>query len=102
MKKSIITVLAILLTHPGFALLSPLNQSLEEIQTILQNAELQKHFPQEQGLINIQHTANGYLLKTAKLQMLVDIQYIPIERPGRQQFKLVFHPPTSLVREIKR
>lgn len=94
MKNLIATTLVILCTAPCFALLSPLNQGLEEIQSIVQSTELQKYLPQDQPIGEIHREGNGYLLKTDKLQMLVEIQYIPIERPGRQQFKLLFHSPS--------
>jgi len=101
MKTLIFAASILLCTQPGFALLSPLNQSIEEIQSIVQNTELQKRFPQDQPLMEIQRSGNGYLLTNGTLQMFVEIQYIPIERPGRQQYKLVFHETTPITKGAK-
>jgi hypothetical protein len=98
MKKLIFITALFLYSHPGFAILSPLNQSIEEIQSIVQNTELQKYFPQDQPIIEVQRSNNGYLLRTRKLQMSVEIEYVPATRPGRQQFKIVFHEPTQIRR----
>jgi hypothetical protein len=97
MKKILVALAFTLLASPCFAILSPLNQSLEEIQSIVQSTDLQKYIPQDQAIVEIQRNANGYVLKTEKMQMIVEIQYLPIERPGRQQFKLVFQHPTPIV-----
>jgi len=84
-----------LCTSPCFAILSPLNQSLEEIQSIVQCKDLQKYIPQDQPIMQIHHIPTGYVLITDRTQVVVEIQYLPNERPGRQQFKLVFHEPGS-------
>ena len=94
MKKTLFVVFLILCAQPCFALLSPLNQSIEEIQSLLQNPELQQHFPQDQPLLSIHRSSNGYLLSTLNMQMFVEIQYIPADRPGKQQYKLIFHDAT--------
>jgi hypothetical protein len=102
MKKLIFAALLLLSSQPCFALLSPLNQSLEEIQSIVQSNEIQKYLPQDEPIMTIHRAGNGYLLTTASLQMLVEIQYMPNERPGRQQFKFNFREPTSLMRGMPR
>ncbi len=94
MKKFALAAL-LLCSSPCFALLSPLNQSMEEIQSIVQNTELQKHLPQGEQILEIQRSGNGYILKTNRLEMFVEIQYLPIERPGRQQYKLIFNNATQ-------
>ena len=90
-------LLLFLSTSTAYALLSPLNQSLEEIEAIIQNAELQKCLPQGQALKSIRRTGNGYLLTTDEIQLMAEIRYIPTERPGRQQFKVTFQDPIPLL-----
>lgn len=96
MKKIMIAALLCFITQPAFALLSPLNQSLEEINAIVQSSDIEKRIPQNQSIQQIHRTSNGYLLRTNELQMQVNIQYLPSTYPGRQQFSLVFHAPIPL------
>ncbi len=98
MKKLIILSALFLLSHPAYALLSPLNQSLEEIQSIIQGTELQKYIPQQQAITEIKRFGNGYLISTREVQMLVEIQYLPIERPGKQQFRIIYNEPVRIQR----
>ncbi|MFC2049369.1 hypothetical protein ACFLR2_01695 [Chlamydiota bacterium] len=97
MKKWMMVGLMLLCSQPVFAILSPLNQSLEEITTLVHSAEIGKKIPQGQPILQIQRTQDGYLLYTKELQMQVDLQYLPSTYPGKQQFSLVFHTPTPLV-----
>ena len=94
MKKLIVVACLFFCTQPAYALLSPLNQSLEEVRAIVQSSELEKYLPQSMPIIEIRHTEKGYLLITQKLQVWVEIEYLPSSYPGRQQFKLNFHQAT--------
>lgn len=96
MKKWILATALFVCTGPCFALLSPLNQSLEEIKTIVTSHELQNYLAQDQPIKHIERTECGYLLKTDKTQLMVEIQYIPSSYPGRQQFRLNFQEPRQL------
>lgn len=96
MKKLIAILFLLLLAQPTFALLSPLNQSIEEIHTLIVSKELQNYLPQSEGLQEVLRIDNGYLLKTATLQMVVEIIYLPMQRPGAQAYKFVFHEPTKV------
>lgn len=96
MKKLILLTLLSLATTPCFALLSPLNQSLEEIQSVLHSPELQKFFPQSESLVEIRRAQNGYMLSTLSVQVMAEIVYVPKQRPGKQQFNVVFHEPTPI------
>ncbi len=95
MKKILLTTLLCVIAQPAFALLSPLNQSLEEISAIVHSSEIEKKIPQGQAITQIERHGNGYLLTAGEMQMRVDIQYLPSTYPGRQKFSLVFHAPTQ-------
>ena len=93
MKKILFTALLCVIAQPAFALLSPLNQSLEEIGAIVHSSEIEKKIPQGSAITQIERHGNGYLLTAGDVQMRVDIQYLPSTYPGRQKFSLVFHAP---------
>ena len=93
MKKLIIAAFLFLSVQPCYALLSPFNQSIEEIQSILQSTQLQNYFPQSESIVDIRRTEKGYILYSQTVQMLVEIVYTPTQRPGKQQYKVVFHEP---------
>lgn len=95
MKKILLTALLSFITLPACALLSPLNQSLEEISAIVHSSEIEKKIPQGQPITHIERQGEGYLLKAGDVQMRVDIQYLPSQYPGRQKFSLVFHAPVQ-------
>ena len=95
MKKILLTAILCFAAQPAFALLSPLNQSLEEISAIVHSSEIEKKIPQGQAISQIEREGNGYLLRAGGMQMRVDIQYLPSTYPGRQKFSLVFHPPVQ-------
>lgn len=88
--------LIVAFTSPCFAILSPLNQSAEEIRFILESHEFQNSLPQGEAIETIERTKNGYLIKTQQRQLEVEIQYFPGQRPGRQPFKLNFQNPTLI------
>lgn len=96
MKKFLFTVVLCVIAQPAFALLSPLNQSLEEINAIVHSSDIETRIPQGQAITKIERHGNGYLLTTDEMQMRVDIQYLPSTYPGRQKFSLVFHAPVHI------
>ena len=108
MQKIAIAILLFACAWPCYALLSPLNQSIEEIQTILQDPHMQKYFSQSHPLLEIcrihneaeevNKTQKGYLLLTDQLELRVEIIDTPSKEhlPGRQQFKVLFHEPMNL------
>ena len=84
------------LVSPAYALLSPLNQSIVEINALLSSNEIRQAFSQGAAVKKIERVEYGYLISTPRVQMLAEIRYVPNKVPGRQQFEFVFHPPTPL------
>lgn len=96
--KTIILSLFLLLAQPAFALLSPLNQSVAELQDIVDSDDLTKKLPTSQKIESITAVDNGYIIHTQEYQMLIEVQYQPQNRPGPVHFQLIFHEPTKYQR----
>lgn len=96
MKKLLIAMGLCLMATPGFALLSPINQSIREIQTMVTSPEVPENFGQIGTIQEIKREGNSFTLKTQEKEMVVDIIYSPAQRPGPRPFKLVFHPATPI------
>lgn len=94
MKKLLIALC--LLSAPCFAILSPLNQRLKEIDTLVTSPEMSKNLTQYDVIQDITREGNTFVVKTQEHQMKVDIVYHPQQRPGPLPFELVFHPATNL------
>lgn len=93
MRKTLFTLLFIgMMSSPVFAILSPIHQSVKEIDAILWSRELSQHFNQADTIQEIKRVDNGYVVITEDKQMMVEVIYIPSQRVGPQEFKLVFHP----------
>ncbi len=94
MRKAALLFL-LFVTQPVFALLSPLNQSIVELEQILSSQELQQKLPTSEAIHSIVAVQNGYLLSTDHYQMLIEVQYQPQEMPGPAKFQLMFHEPRT-------
>lgn len=97
MKKLFLIAAFLLIANQGFALLSPLNQSLTEMQYIILSKELQKFLPQGEAVVEIRKIDTGYIVKTENNEMLVDVEYLPETKPGAKKFKATFHPATPII-----
>lgn len=95
MKKVLLIACMFFLTS-AYAALSPLNQSLTELQSVLNGAELSQKLPQSESIQFVCHMETGYLIFTNSYQMFVELQYIKQNRPGPRTYNLVFHEPTKL------
>lgn len=92
MKKCLFTcLLSMLLAQSGFALLSPLSESLVELKTLLEDPRLQKSFGEGEAVQSIERTNEGYLVQTNKSKLNVDLIYRPMNRIGPQQFEFHFN-----------
>lgn len=91
MKRFILTGLLLLsMSTHAFALLSPLSQSIVEFKEILNSPELTQKLGSSEIITVIKKADNGYLIKTNKSILLVDIDYLPSTGPGPQKFTLKF------------
>jgi hypothetical protein len=96
MKKLLFSFIFLTLASPTFALLSPLAQSVREIDTIVSSKELSQFFAQNDTITEIKHEGDCYLLKTEDKQIVVEVVYVETQRVGPKEFKLVFHPVNQL------
>lgn len=97
MRKVFFTLLFLGMTSsPLFAILSPINQSIKEIDAIVRSNEITQNFNQADTIQEIRKTDGGYVVTSEDKRMVVDVVYTPSQTPGPQQFKLVFHPATPI------
>jgi hypothetical protein len=97
MKKIITTMtFAIICTaQSAFALISPLNQSVKEIISILTDPTI-KQLGQNNPVLDVKKNEQGYLVITKETQMLVEVIYTPVRRTGPLKYELVFHDAEPL------
>lgn len=95
MKKLVLSlILSFLSTQPLFALLSPLDQSIQELKTLIESPEI-RNLPTAEPIVDIWKLGSRYIISTENRQMAVDVVYSPRKTPGPQEFKLVFSQPRS-------
>lgn len=90
--KKMLFALILLTTTSGFALVSPLNQSIREIEKILSSRELAQYFHQNDTIVEIRHEGDNYIVRTEDSQITIEVIYIPTQRVGPKDFKLIFRP----------
>lgn len=100
MKKFLLT-LPLLAGTSLFAALSPLNESIAEMNAILKNPKLTDSLPTTETIQEFLRTENGFLLITDNYQMAVDLAYQPSTQPGPQKFSLTFHSPEPLQQQTE-
>lgn len=93
MKKLLLIALAPLLifAESAFATLPPLWQGVKEMEAILKSEQLKEHFTsgdQIQEIIKGEN--NTYYVRGNNAACIVEVTYLPTERPGPAQFTLNF------------
>jgi hypothetical protein len=93
MKKfiSAIIILYGAMSSNGYAALAPLQESIREINAVLNHPDFAKSLNENGAILMIQHKDNSYIIRTTHQQLVVDVIYQTQNRPGPQAFKLVFH-----------
>lgn len=94
MKKLLIALC--LLSAPCFAVLSPLNQRLKEINTLVTSPEMSQYLTQYDVVEDIKREDNTFTITTNEHTMQVDIVYKPLHHPGATPFEFIFHPAVAL------
>ncbi len=79
-----------------FAILSPLNQSIAEMETILKDPRTSEKLREGAPIIQILKKQKGYLLVTKDQQMYVKIQYKNGSKIGPTSFDLIFQDPITV------
>ena len=82
-------------TQSGFAVLSPLAQSIREMQQLVQSREIQK-IPNSEVIEEIVRTDTGFVILTENYQIVVDRTYRDRSFLGPKQVELYFHTPEEL------
>lgn len=93
MKK---LIFALIFTTQIQAALPPLYQSLNEYKALLGNPALAEKLTSADLIESIELKEGGFLIKTNKHTLKVDLVYDPQGMPGPQKFHLVFQEPTPL------
>lgn len=79
-----------------FALLSPLSQSVAEMNAILKNEKLQQSLHPSESILEMIKEHDSYLIITDQNALRVEVIYHPKPILGAKDFTLIFHEPTSL------
>lgn len=72
------------------AALSPLNQSVKEVQEIISSKKFEKAFTQEDPIESIVHLENGYLISTKTQELMVEVEYDNSPHIGPIKYRLIF------------
>lgn len=91
MKKFIFLLFFLFILQTAHAALPPLYQSLREIKAIISYERLINELGSAEAVIGIKKVENGYLVKTFRYELKVDVIYIPQEMVGPAKFELKFN-----------
>lgn len=94
--KKLLCIILLTATCPCFCALPPLWQSVREIEAILESEELGKHFEAHAPIIEISKIGNGYLIRTEKQEVVVEVRYLPGKMMGPTNFELKFNGSNGL------
>lgn len=94
--KIIYLLLGIFTTTHLCAALPPLYETLKEYKALLDSPQLTENLVSADAIENIQRDNYGFLIKTNKHTMKVDVVYDPQTHPGPSKFHFVFHKAESL------
>lgn len=93
MKKFlIILALSVLMIPSVEALLPPFYESLAEYKALLNNKELEENLGSGQWIEEITRNEKGFMIKTPKYVMHIDVVYKNTGKIGPAEFELKFHP----------
>lgn len=79
-----------------FALLSPLVQSLTEMEAILKDPRTSEKMREGSPIIQMLRKKKGYLLVSQDQQMYVKVEYSSRDTIGPKSFELIFHDPITI------
>lgn len=91
-KLFIILALSTLMIPSIEALLPPFYESLAEYKSLLNNKELEENLGSGQWIQEISRNDKGFMIKTPKYTMQVDVVYKNTGKIGPAEFELKFHP----------
>lgn len=80
----------------GFSALSPLHQSIKEIDQILTNPDLPEHLPSQARINEITRIKDGYLIVTDSHVLKVKVEYKKTSKIGPKKFTINFCDATSI------
>lgn len=82
-------------SSPLEAALPPLYQSIKELYTILQLAELPYYLDDGQPIEAIRRTDNGWAISTKSKEVIAEVVPLPSSGPGPQRFSIKWHDDSS-------
>jgi hypothetical protein len=77
----------------SYAILPPLYHGLNELKAIINDPRLYQNLQSSEIIEKIEKVNDGYIIYTQERKVKVDINYLPIQRPGPGQFELTFQIP---------
>ena len=85
--------MCLLTSMPIFAILPPLYQNIKEITSILESSEISQKLQSGDVILEIKKNEQGYDIITNKRHLFIEVKYLPTQRMGPAEFKLIFHDP---------
>ena len=96
MKYALLLLTACMLSlGTAEALLAPFEQSVREIETIMESEEMRNLLGPSQSILAIEKNKEGYLITTSDYTLQVDLEYQYWGRIGPADFKLTFKKPAK-------
>lgn len=82
-----------LVANSVFAALPPVYQSTREFRALLDSTSLPEELGSGEAIRSITRDDKGFIVKTTKYTLRVDVIYDPMDHPGPAKFHLSFHNP---------
>lgn len=93
---SICLILGTLMSAHLCAALPPLYETLKEYQALLASPQITEKLVSADAIQDIQRDSYGFLIKTNKHNLKVDVVYEPQNHPGPSKFHFVFHDAEAI------
>lgn len=82
---------ALVMTTTVDAALPPVYQSTKEYRALLDSPNLTEILGSAEPIVSIVREENGFMVKTNRHSLRVDVIYDPMDHPGPAKFHLQFH-----------
>ena len=88
-------IIGLIAIKTGFALLSPLNQSIKELAAVLRSPQLHQ-LPSGERIQEIVRTDKGFIIYSDRYRIKVAVIHKKKSTIGPARFKLQFQPPEKM------
>ena len=96
MKKIFLLVLFVGFITSGFCALPPFYQSTKEIKALITDPRFHEKLGSGQYIQSITRKDHGWLIKTPKYLLFVDVKYSYSHRIGPAEFEFIYNDPEEI------